>query len=146
MENSDSVMIALLPINSDWCRIELPHMTLVYAGKIEDLGPNAFNELAKDASMIAALSRPITLRNVGTEVFGGWPGDDGEVNVFRLEPSTELLAMRRTVERWNASEHPFNPHVTIGPVGSVVDTPTHIAFDRVLVGWGNEYLTFSMRR
>jgi 2'-5' RNA ligase len=143
-----SAMIALLPMTTDWCRIELPHLTLVYAGEIENHKPGAFNELAKDACSIAMLCRPLTLEVTGLEVFGNWTDDpDDKVDVFRLRPNSELLAMRRMVEQWNQSEFPFNPHVTIGPTGQgVPERPRLLAFDRVLVGWGDEYLTFWLKR
>ncbi len=67
---SGSVMIALLPTTNEWCRIEVPHMTLVYVGEIEDLKPTVFNELAKDVSMLAALTNPITLKVMGVEILG----------------------------------------------------------------------------
>lgn len=139
---SDSVMIALLPITTDWCKIDLPHMTLVYCGEKQILGSSAFNELSKDACALAALSRPLTLQVTGRDLFG--PEDDTEV--FTLRHTTELWAMRHAVEKWNASEFPFNPHVTIGPKGSIVpDSPRYIAFDRILVSYGNDQLTFSMK-
>ena len=137
-------MIALLPITTDWCRIDIPHMTLVYAGTIDKLTPNNLNELAKDASMLAALSSPVTLRVTGVEVFG----QDGEekVDVLRLQPTPELLAMRRAVEHWNESEFPFRPHATIGPTGTFLETPPrYLAFDRLMVGWGEESLTFRLK-
>lgn len=138
---SDSVMIALLPITSDWCHIELPHMTLVYVGEVKDLKPSVFNELAKDASMLASLVNPITLRVSGRDIFG----DEDKVDVIRFQPSPELAAMRRAVEQWNASEHPFRPHATIGPtIGNYVELPSHVAFNRIMVGWGKESLIFSL--
>lgn len=141
----DSVMIALLPTYSDWCKIKIPHMTLVYVGETKDLRPGSFNELAKDASSIAMLSGPITLRVTGVEVFGG--GDEEKVDVLTLQASSELLAMRRTVESWNASEHPFNPHCTIGPAGSFLEFPPHVvSFDRISVHWGKEVITFWFRK
>lgn len=142
-DTSGSVMIALLPITSDWCKIELPHLTLVYCGEMPDLSLSAINELAKDASMLAMLSRPITLKVMGPELFGNW--GNGQVDVLRLQNSPELWSMRRAVEKWNASEFPFNPHVTVGPPGTVsTDYPRYLAFNRILVGWGEEKLTFSM--
>lgn len=139
---SDSVMIALLPITTDWCQIECPHMTLVYVGEKKGLKPSTFNELAKDASSIAMLSGPLTLKVQGVKVFG----DEDKVNVLVLQPSPELWAMRRAVESWNGSEYPFNPHVTIGPVsGYPENVPTYIAFNRIMVGWGEEKLTFWLR-
>ncbi len=139
---SDSVMIALLPTTDKWCKIDLPHLTLVYAGKKDDLKSTAFNELAKDAASLAVLSGPLFLKVLGKEVFGD---SEDKVDVFRLKPTPELLAMRRVVEHWNASEHPFNPHVTIGPEGSVVEDPMYIAFNRILVEWGNDSLTFWLK-
>lgn len=141
---NDSVMVALLPTFSHWCRIELPHLTLVYAGEKKDLeNTGAYNELAKDACTIAMLSPAITVRVLGPEVFG----DIDKVDVLRLEPSQELLAMRKLVESWNASEFPFKPHVTIGPTGAgvPVDYPRLLTFDRIMVCWGKEYLTFRLK-
>lgn len=142
-DDADGVMIALLPIVSDWCKLDLPHLTLVYAGKMSDLKPTDFNEMAKDASMLACLSKPITLMVAGREAFGD-PGDD-PVDVFRLRPSQQVLAMRRFVDDWNASEYDFSPHVTIGPVGTLVDmVPRYIAFDRIAVVWGPDSITFNL--
>jgi len=140
---SDGVMIAFLPTTTDWCKIDLPHMTLVYAGTKSDLSPTAFSDLAKDAAALASLSRPFYLRNLGVEQFG--PPED-RVNAFNLQATTELWAMRRFVEKWNKSEYPFNPHVTIGPVTPFVDNaPGAIGFDRVYLGWGDDSLTFWLR-
>lgn len=141
---NESVMIALLPTSSDWCDIELPHMTLVYAGDKSKLKPTDFNEIAKDAGMLSMLSPLVGLKVLGKETFGP---DDDKVDVFRLQATSELLAMRRTVEKWNASEFPFSPHVTIGPVGTFVEeTPMYITFDRIFIGWGDETLTFWLKR
>lgn len=138
---SDSVMIALLPVDSSWCNIALPHLTLVYAGLTTALKPTDWNDIAKDAAMLAMLSNPIGLFVQAQELFGA----DQDTNVFTLKPTPELWAMRRAVEKWNASQFPFNPHVTIGPVGSQPTfTPSVIRFNRVLVAWGQEQLTFNM--
>lgn len=140
---SESVMIVLLPTTIDWCKIELPHMTLVYAGEKKDLPQSAFNELAKDASTIAMLSGPLLLKVTGVSVFG----DEDKVNVLNLALSSELLAMRRIVDSWNASEFPFNPHATIGPVNEFVENvPMVLRFDRIMVGWGKDQLTFWLKR
>lgn len=141
---SDQAMIALLPTTTDWCTLDLPHMTLVYAGPINKLKSTDFNELAKDACAIAAMANPFYLTVQEKTVFG--PPED-QVDVFRLMPTTLLWAMRRTVEDWSASEFEFTPHVTIGPVGTNVEfPPKSIGFDRVYVGWGDEQLTFMMTR
>ena len=143
-EESSSIMIALLPINSDWCKIELPHLTLVFAGETKDHKPGEFNELAKDACLLATLTKPLTLRTDGTEVFGG-RGYDEAMDVIMIKKTPELLAMRRVVEKWNKSEYDFNPHVTIGPAGNgISEIPSHIAFNRICVGWGDDYLHFNM--
>lgn len=140
---SEGTMIALLPTTTDWCKQDLPHMTLVYAGLISEHKPTAFNELAKDAASIALLSSPLILQVVGVDVFG----EEEKVNVLKLQPSSEVLAMRRVVEHWNASQFPFRPHVTIGPYMLGVDIIPHsIIFDRIYVGWGDENLTFWLRR
>jgi len=144
-EVNDSVFIGLLPITSEWCQIELPHMTLVYAGEKKDLKSTAFNELAKDAASIAMLANSFTLKVLSTEIFGGWKENQDKVDVLRLQPSPELLAMRRAVEHWNKSEYPFNPHTTVGPVGSIVETPSYLTFNRIIIGWGNEYITFWLK-
>lgn len=143
----DGVMIALLPITSDWCKIDYPHMTLVFAGKVDELVPTEFNEMAKDAASIAMLSSPLYLRVTGKQVFGDGSEDNPHVDVFTLLATPELQAMRRQVEQWNKSEFPFTPHVTIGPAGSFVESPpAYLAFDRIVVGWGDEYLTFWLKR
>lgn len=141
-EVSDSVMIAFLPMTTDWCKIDLPHMTLVYAGSKKDLGPTAFNELAKDTASLAALCKPFYLLVKATEDFG--PEGD-KVKALRFQPTTELWAMRRYVEKWNKSQFPFTPHATIGPVDSFVEfVPRSVGFDRLYLGWGEESLTFSL--
>lgn len=145
--NDDSVMIALLPRETEWCHIELPHMTLVYCGKKDFYNkvPLAYNDMCKDACNIAMLGKPITLPVISREKFGNW--GDGEVDVYRLRYTPELEAMRDIVEQWNQSEHPFSPHVTIGPVGTYVEMPPrYLYFDRIGVFWGRDQtLTFNMR-
>lgn len=142
MDNyDDSVMIALIPTTSDWCRIDLPHLTLVYAGKIDELKSTTHNDLAKTALNLAMTCSPVTLDVIGTDVFG-----EGEetVDVLRLDSSPEIMAMRSTVSHWNASEYlDYKPHVTIGPVGNLPEKiPKRITFDRVMVSWGDSQLTF----
>lgn len=137
-EFNDHVMIALLPITSDWCDIELPHLTLVYAGTIDELKASAHNELAKEVSAISMLSSSITLKVVEPARF-----DDGKVDVLRLRLTPELDAMRHTVKGWNKSEHPFNPHVTCGPAnGRIRPVPSYIAFNRIMLAWGTSHLVF----
>lgn len=140
---TQSAMIALLPITSDWCTLDCPHLTLVYAGEIEaDLKSTDFNNLAKDASMLALLSKPVTLKVMSVEQFGY--SAEQRVDALRFRPTPEIMAMRRAVEHWDKSEHPFAPHSTIGPIGSYTDNPRYVTFDRVMVGWGDDSLVFSM--
>jgi 2'-5' RNA ligase len=139
-EYSDSVMVALLPMTTSWCNIALPHMTLVYAGEIKDLKQTDYNALAKDVASIAMLASPVTLQVLGVAQFG-----DGveKVDALNLRSNSALLAMRNMVEQWNASNYPFNPHCTIGPVGSLKGMcPPYLAFDRIAVCWGSDLLTF----
>jgi 2'-5' RNA ligase len=139
---SQGAMIAFLPTTTEWCEIELPHMTLVYAGTIDKLPPTAFNELAKDAAAISMLTRPFALTVRDVDVFG----DEEKVNVLRFRPTPELLALRKYVERWNASEHSFNPHATIGPATSYAERrPGVVGFDRVMVGWGDDQMVFNLK-
>lgn len=138
-----SVMVALLPITTDWCKIALPHMTLVYAGQIEDLRPTDFNELAKIAASVAMEYHPIQLDVNGIAVFGQEPE---KVEVLKLQATPDLLRMQRRFASWSASEFPFNPHCTIGPAGSFTgNLPPALAFDRILVQWGEESIQFWLR-
>lgn len=139
-----SAMIALVPTTDDWCRQKCPHMTLVYAGELKDLNAGDFNALAKDACSLAMVTNPITLRVTGVDVFGTDP--DPKVDVLKLQPNAELLSLRHIVERWNASEHDFNPHCTIGPAGEYTqESPYALSFDKIMVGWGEEQLIFRMK-
>jgi 2'-5' RNA ligase len=141
-QHKDSVMIALLPITTDWCKIELPHLTLVYAGESKDLPYQSYVELTKDASSLAAMNRPLALEVSGEDLFG----PERDTSVLTLRPSIQLKAMRHFVERWNKSEFDFNPHVTVGGTTDRADpVPAIIAFDRVYVGWGGSGLSFSMK-
>lgn len=139
---SNSVMLALLPTTSDWCRIDLPHMTLVSVGEIPDLRPTDHNELAKVALDFAMTCPVITLVVTGTAVFG----EEDKVEVLTLLPTPQLVAMRSMVEGWDSSNFPFNPHCTVGPVGSITpeNIPDSITFDRIAVGWGDSLLPFKL--
>lgn len=143
MDNSQGVMIAFLPTNSDWCKIDLPHMTLVYAGEKDKLSVADFNSLAKDAASVAQLMRPFALRVTVQDIFGG--GLESQVRVLRLRPTPELWSARRFVEQWDKSQHDFNPHCTVGPAEVVLsDPPGVIGFDKIMVAYGDENITFSM--
>ena len=140
---SEGVMVAFLPVDGSWCKQELPHMTLVYAGTVDKLQPGDFNGLAKDAAMLGMLFRPFSLQVTHLDVFG----DEEKVDVLRFRPTPELISARRMVERWNASEHPFRPHATIGPAQPYTDArdfPRFVGFDRIMVGWGEDHLVFNL--
>lgn len=136
--HDDGVMVALIPTTSEWCKIQLPHMTLVYVGKVSDLTTSIHNELLKAAMSLSMSYGQIALACSGVERFGD--PDVDPVDVITLDASVELEAMRRVVQQWNGSEHPFAPHVTIGPPGSIVGVtiPTSITFDSIQVCWGEE--------
>lgn len=141
-DHDDKVMVAFLPTTSEWCHIDLPHLTLVYAGDKSKLSILDFNNLLKDAFQIAALTRPFALATQDVTVFG----DDEPVDVIRLRPTPELWAARHFLEHWDVSKHLFNPHVTVGPVGSAVyPIPQMIGFNRIVVSWGSENMTSWLR-
>lgn len=137
-EYDDKVMVAFLPTTTDWCHIDLPHMTLVYCGDKNKLNELAFNSLLKDAFQIAALTRVFVLEVQQVDVFG----EEEKVDVLRLRPTSELWAARHLMEKWDVSEHSFNPHVTVGPVGSTAYPPPRmVGFNRLVVSWGTENIT-----
>lgn len=140
-EFENDVMVALLPTTTDWCKIELPHLTLVYAGTTDKLSVGTYNEMAKTVSSVAMLSGTIGLRTHGVEVFG----EEKKVDVIRLKPTAALWSMRNLLSQWDRSEHPFRPHVTVGPQGSTdMPIPSYLTFDRLSVHWGEEQMTFRL--
>lgn len=143
---SDGVMIAFLPVEGGWCKQPLPHMTLVYAGLEEDLRPGAFNELSKDTLSVAQMFRgPFTLKVVGIDQFGEGTAENPQVDVLKLEKTPEIELARKLVEDWNASQHEFNPHATVGPAGSAQGIlPSSLVFNRVMVAWGPRRLIFGL--
>lgn len=144
-DDSNGVMLAFLPAETYWCKQPLPHMTLVYCGTVEDVSFAQFNDIAKDAlSVVRLMRRPFVLDVTGVDVFGG--NDDGpKVDVLTLGVTPQLQMARRLVQMWNASQHPFNPHTTVGPEGSAEgDLPTQLYFDRLLASWGPKRLIFRL--
>lgn len=165
---SDKAMIAFLPTNGSWCKQDLPHMTLVFAGKITDRPLSEFNEMAKDAISAARIVKSFSLNVVGVETLG----DAGEeVDALMLFPTPQLLVAYNSVAaRWDQSEFKNNylPHATIGPAGSAyaqgyptVNTddpindnsynqrrrntlPASLYFDRLAVCWGDDKMIFSL--
>jgi 2'-5' RNA ligase len=141
---NDGVMIAFLPAgDTSWCKQDLPHLTLVYAGKMADLAPTSFNQIAKDAITVARTTKPFSLDVIGVEVFG--EGFD-QVDVLRMQTTQALETARQLVATWNGSEYTqFAPHVTVGPPGSARGyLPVRIPFDRLIVTWGDEQMGFPL--
>ncbi len=137
----ESVMVALFPTTSDWCHIELPHLTLIYAGEIPDLPLSLKNTLAKSSLMMALACKSLTLEVLDLELFG----EDENIEVLTFTTSPQLLAMRDILDEWDGSEYPFRPHVTVGPIGSFSGKiPETISFDKIAVCWGKEILEFKL--
>lgn len=144
--HQDDIMIALLPMTTDWSTLELPHVTLVYAGKVEDRKPNEFNAMAKSVSSLAALSKPLLLSVMNIDKMG--PPEDA-VSALMLRPTTELMAMRNIVSEWDTGKYPvYMPHATIGPYPTSTNAIINqqIAFDRLAICWGQDHLVFNMIR
>lgn len=160
---SDSAMIAFLPANAPYVKQDFPHLTLVYAGLIEDRDRSEFNAMAKDGISAARVTGSFSLSVVGVETLG----DAGEeVDALTMFPTPQLLVARQMVDSWNKSEFSatdFLPHVTIGPAGSAflqgntngsIDPsytnrsrntlPNSVFFDRLAVCWGDDRLIFSL--
>ena len=142
MEEKTGIMIALLPASADWTDVELPHMTLVFCGKIDERKPGDFNEMAKDAASIAMLSKGFFVaENIGIDTFG--PPEE-LVDALVIRPTSEIMAARRFLEKWNRSDYPdFKPHITIGkhPV-MLTNVSRLIVFNRLSVNWGSDSITF----
>lgn len=143
--NDDGVTVALLPIISDWSQVEFPHLTLVFAGPASEISAPDKDALSKTALSIAMLFRPVTLRTLTKDVFGEGTPENPKVDVLRFHPHLDLIKMRSMVEGWNKSSFPFNPHVTVGPVGTWNGvSPVMVAFDRVTFSVGDEHQEFRM--
>lgn len=140
---SDGIMIAYLPTDGSWCKQPLPHMTLVYAGTLQEHEYSDFNRIAKDAIMVSRLTPPFSVDVTGIEVFG--EGEE-QVDVLRLSATPELIRARELVQHWNKSQYTeFKPHATVGPVGSARGMlPTKLYFDRIIVSFGNEEMIFRL--
>lgn len=141
---NESVMVALLPRTSEWCRIELPHLTLAYVGEIPDLQPSTWSDLLKAAITISSSFAPIVVSVLGVERFGE---PDNPVDVLLLDSSPDLMAIQRTVDDWETGQfRAFRPHCTIGPPGAIVGitVPTEISFDRCVVSYGSQNTSYKL--
>jgi 2'-5' RNA ligase len=163
----DTAMIAFLPEDGSWCKQELPHMTLVFAGPIDDLQETDLNALGKDAISAARITGPFSLPVTSLEQMG--EGDDA-VDALILYPTPQLLLARNLVSGWSKDGFlEFKPHATIGPVGSAFSDnvpyydqgndydvaesryqmmkkstlPDRLYFNRIAVCWGDKKLVFN---
>jgi 2'-5' RNA ligase len=161
-----TAMIAYLPENGAWCKQDLPHMTLVYAGPTDQMQATDLNAMAKDAITAARITGPFSLPVISVEQYG----DEGEeVDVLVMYSTPQLIVARKLVEHWNKSEKPFTPHATVGPAGSAfVNTvgyvddgssgseyrdfdrnvrretlPDRLYFNRIAVCWNDKKLVFN---
>jgi 2'-5' RNA ligase len=141
---NDGVMVAYLPTDTEWCKQESPHMTLVYAGTTSDFPFENLNALGKDAITSARITGSMVLDVVGTDTFG----DDERVDVLLFHPTPKLWAARNVVEKWNDSTHPFVPHATIGPQGSAFSSvlPSRLYFNKIVVSYGSRMMSFDLDR
>lgn len=169
----DTAMIAYLPIDGSWCKQDLPHMTLVYAGEISELNETDLNAMAKDAISAARITGSFMLPVQGVEQLG--EGIDA-VDALVFHPTPQLLVARSLVAKWNKSQYTdFKPHATIGPVGSAFADrvgysneqynaypeevpegygravqdgvlPDRLRFNRIGVFWGDKKLIFDTNK
>lgn len=139
---NQSVFVAWLPVEAEWCKQDLPHSTIVYAGDTSNLTAMDKNSMLKIAMAVASMSYGFMVKVRGIATFG--PEDD-QVMVLKLDQIPFLNKVRSLFESWNASEFPYNPHATVGPVGSEIeDFPMYLTFDRILVGWGEDHHIFKL--
>jgi len=142
-EHTDDIMVALLPTETYWSTLEYPHLTLVYAGLVNDQPAHVHNELLKVANELAQAHPTMHLYSEGIDVLGP---PDKQVDVVKIKLSTRLFMMRGRLVKYNASEYKeFKPHCTIGPVGSARNNiPEIIVFDRIVVAWGEDRMVYKL--
>lgn len=135
-------MVALLPIETEWARQPLPHMTVIYIEDVRLLTPSSVNELAKDILIMAQHFPQQTVKVLGVETFG----DDEPVDVLRLAPTPTISAMNKLLREWDDSKYPeYKPHATIGPVGSLdAEPPLTLTFDKIMLALGEQNFVFDL--
>ena len=144
-DHTQDVMVALRPVDSQGYGVALPHLTLAYASEKAELKPTDFNELAKTIASISMETPPVQLFTNGLDVYGEEPN---KVEVIKFRTTPTLMRMRQRVASWNKSAWPFNPHMTIGPVGTSrlgMQIPQVMVFDRIMLSWGEEELNFWLK-
>jgi 2'-5' RNA ligase len=162
---TDTAMIAYLPEDGSWCKQDFPHMTLVFAGPVDELQDSDLNVLGKDAISVARLTGPFSLPVTAVEQLGEEPD---VVDVLMLYPTPQLLLARNIVERWSKDGFPeYKPHATIGPAGTAFadnvpyydsgsdvsqsryqmmkrsTLPDRLYFNRIAVCWGDKKMIFN---
>lgn len=139
-----SIMIALLPDEAKWVKQDLPHLTIVFGGDIPDAKSGLLGEMVAMTTALGLSISPMRLWSSGVRQFG--EGDE-RVDVLTFEPNPDLLHVRSCVEKWSKSQYKFfNPHVTIGPVGSASATelPRTVVFDKLLLAWGDRHFKYDL--
>lgn len=149
-DKQTKVIVALLPTDDSWCKVEPAHMTLIYVGEREKFSTSKFLGLVKDVAAIAILSNPIMAKILGQDVFG----EDEKVDVLLVTSTPEILSIRRMLEKWDTGDFPsFEPHVTVGPVGTINDwnsqsvpMPIYLNFDRIAILSGEDRIPFWLKK
>ena len=139
--HSTSAMVALLPDgDTSWCLQTLPHVTLVYAGQVDDAAPGTRERLEQACAELALTHAPMIVPVTGVDTFGR----EERVDVLTLAVD-RLAPLRAAVEWANASEFTeFKPHATVGPEGSAasIDVPATLTFSRLMLSWGHDDVTW----
>lgn len=137
-------MVALLPSNNYFSGVEMPHLTLVYLGKLSDLKQEVFQEVVYKVSHLASLISPFNVTGHKLEVLGP-PGDQVEALTFKKHP--KLSALRYFLEEYNASEYKeFKPHITINKRNEeTFALPDIVNFEKMVVSWGAHDVVFKLR-
>jgi 2'-5' RNA ligase len=133
-------MVALFPTETAWCHIKIPHVTIIYLEDVDSLESDVFYEISKKVSDLALVTKVFSEKVTGIEVFG----EDERVEVLRLNKGPRLLEFKNLLTIWDFGSFPdFKPHATIGPIGSSDQNPPLIlTFDRIAIGWGDDYFVF----
>ena len=143
-KHPDAIMVALLPKAAFWTKMDFPHLTLVYAGKLHERNRSDQVDIAKTAVQMSSVFNKLDVKVKKPDVLG--PRSE-RVDVLLLEKHPMLLSMRRLLEWHNRSEYKdFKPHVTVGPKGSLAPPiPSVIHFDRIAVCFGEERAVMELR-
>lgn len=143
VKQGNSIMVAVLPQSAEWCKLELPHTTIVYGGEVASSKPTMFNELAKLASTVAETTSEFLVKVTGVQTFG----EEEKVSVLVLEKTEGLRRLRRLFEKWDDSDFStYRPHATIGQEGTKINpVPMYLVFDRLAVVWGDQILSFRLK-